>query len=188
MEQYSLYGQQLSSMNHPQPNFTHPFINENPNGYFNTEEFPTQGYMMNMEADQVTTPIHNDLPLNDRISHQDINGEGYTHITPGISNINMNTTYIDTTLPAPQHSFNYNYNEPNITYECYLLLPNDTRIYYVTYAELHPFEIVRALNNGIDLSHIPDYQLQHHYNLQSSIQQHIQQQTQQSQPHQQSNH
>jgi len=186
------------NQDHPQHSFTHSFINENSNGNFNTEEFSTsQGYTMNMdashenvfEADQATTPINNDLPLNDHISHhQDMNGEDYTHITPGISNINMNITCIDTTLPAPQHSFNYNYNGPNITYECYLLLPNDTRIYYVTYAELHPFEIVRALNNGIDLSHIPDYQLQHHYNLQSSIQQHIQQQTQQSQPHQQSNH
>src|SRR6266498_2975262 len=78
------------------------------------------------------------------------------------------------------HSPNYNYNGPNITFECYLPLPNDTRIYHVRYTELHPLEIAQLLNDGINLPHIPDYQLPHHYNIQSLIQQQIQQQVQQS--------
>jgi hypothetical protein len=57
------------------------------------------------------------------------------------------------------------------TFEVYFHLPNDTRIYRVTYSELHPSENIRLLNNGIDLSHIPDYQFPHHYDVQSSIRQ-----------------
>ncbi|PKC54381.1 hypothetical protein RhiirA1_477426, partial [Rhizophagus irregularis] len=43
---------------------------------------------------------------------------------------------------------------------------------------LNPSENVQLLNNGINLSHIPDYQLPHHYNVQSLIQQQIQQRVQ----------
>ncbi len=78
------------------------------------------------------------------------------------------------------HSPNYNYNGPNITFEFYLTLPNDTRIYHVRYTELHPFEIAQLLNNSINLSHISDYQLPHHHNIQSLIQQQIRQQIQES--------
>ena len=51
----------------------------------------------------------------------------------------------------------------NVTFEFYLPLPNDTRIYHITYTELHPLENARILNNSINLSHIPDHQLPHHY-------------------------
>ncbi|PKK63847.1 hypothetical protein RhiirC2_788330 [Rhizophagus irregularis] len=61
---------------------------------------------------------------------------------------------INNTTSAPQ----------NITFEFYLSLPNDTRIYHVTYTELNSMEIARLLNNRIDLSHIPDHQLPFHYN------------------------
>ncbi|RGB41665.1 hypothetical protein C1646_751833 [Rhizophagus diaphanus] len=59
-----------------------------------------------------------------------------------------------------------------------IYLPNDVIVYRVTYSELNPSENVQLLNNGINLSHIPDYQLSHHYNLQSQIRQQIQQQVQ----------
>ncbi|PKY56154.1 hypothetical protein RhiirA4_476236 [Rhizophagus irregularis] len=62
-------------------------------------------------------------------------------------------------------------------FEFYFPLPNDTRIYYVTYTELYPLENARLLNNSINLSRI---QLPHHYNIQSLIRQQIQQQVQQT--------
>ncbi|UZO06588.1 uncharacterized protein OCT59_026904 [Rhizophagus irregularis] len=68
------------------------------------------------------------------------------------SNINN----INTTAPALQ----------NFTYEFYLPLPNDTRIYHVTYTELNLIEIALLLNNRIDLSHIPNHRLPYHYNVQ----------------------
>ena len=58
------------------------------------------------------------------------------------------------------------------TFEFYSL--NNSRIYHTTYTELHPFEIVQRLNNSIDLSHIPDYQFPHHYDVQFLIRQQIQ--------------
>ncbi|CAB4380963.1 unnamed protein product [Rhizophagus irregularis] len=63
----------------------------------------------------------------------------------------------------------------NTIFEFYFYLPNDARIYHATY---YPSENIRLLNNGINLSHISDYQLSHHYNLQSLIRQQIQQQVQ----------
>ncbi|PKY48333.1 hypothetical protein RhiirA4_463907 [Rhizophagus irregularis] len=63
----------------------------------------------------------------------------------------------------------------------YFYLPNDAIVYRVTYSELNPSENVQLLNNGrqgFQISHIPDYQLSHHYNLQSLIRQQIQQQVQ----------
>ncbi|PKK69672.1 hypothetical protein RhiirC2_866607 [Rhizophagus irregularis] len=65
--------------------------------------------------------------------------------------------------PAPQ----------NITFEFYLPLPNNTRIYHVTYTELNSTEIARLLNNRIDLSHIPNHRLPYHYNVQHLIRQQI---------------
>ncbi|GBB99573.1 hypothetical protein RclHR1_03570001 [Rhizophagus clarus] len=99
-------------------------------------------------------------------------------------------------------------NPPNNVFEFYLPLPNDTRIYRVTYTELHPFEIARLLNNGVNVSHnhesqfshhqnvlnngvnisgIHDSQFSHHQNVQNFIRQQIHQQAQQHiyQPQQQ---
>ncbi|CAB4493037.1 hypothetical protein RhiirA5_419288 [Rhizophagus irregularis] len=69
--------------------------------------------------------------------------------------------------PAPQ----------NNTSEFYLPLPNDTRIYHVTYTELTSTEIARRLNNGIDLSNIPNHRLPYHNNVQRLIMQEIIQQS-----------
>ncbi|RGB21501.1 hypothetical protein C1646_777853 [Rhizophagus diaphanus] len=77
---------------------------------------------------------------------------------------------------APQQILNNNntlhINTYNTTFEFYFYLPNDTRIYRVTYSysELNPSENVQLLNN---LSRIP-----YHYGVQSQIQQQIQQQIQ----------
>ncbi|PKY49752.1 hypothetical protein RhiirA4_465861 [Rhizophagus irregularis] len=63
------------------------------------------------------------------------------------------------------------------TFKFYLPLPNDTRIYCVTYTALNLlFEIAQLLNNGINLSHIPDYQFPHHYNIQFLIRQFVESQ------------
>jgi hypothetical protein len=85
-----------------------------------------------------------------------------------INNVGMSNTP-NTAAPAPQ----------NDIFEFYFPLPNDTRIYYVTYTELHPLENARLLNNSINLSRISDHQFPHHYNIQSLIRQQIQQQVQQ---------
>ncbi|GBC45157.1 uncharacterized protein OCT59_027324 [Rhizophagus irregularis] len=89
----------------------------------------------------------------------------------GVSDTNLNTLHINSinpTILVPH----------NTTFEFYFPSPNDARIYHVTYqyTELHPLENARLLNDRINLSHIPDYQLPHNYNLQSLIQQQIQQQ------------
>ncbi|CAB5198416.1 unnamed protein product [Rhizophagus irregularis] len=60
---------------------------------------------------------------------------------------------------------------PHNTFEFYLPLPNDTRIYRVTYKALYLFEVAQLLNKNINLSHIPDYEFPHHYNIQSLIKQ-----------------
>jgi hypothetical protein len=83
------------------------------------------------------------------------NNEEYT----SINNAEMPSTFINTANSVSQ----------NATFEFYFPLPNDTRIFYVTYTELHPLENARLLNNSINLSHIPDYQFSHHYNIQSWI-------------------
>jgi len=103
----------------------------------------------------------------------------HTSINVGISNMNPNTSNRLNENRFPNYNY-YNYNGPNITFECYLPLPNDMRIYHVRYTELHPLEIAQLLNDGINLPHIPDCQLPNHYNIQSLIQQQIQQQVQQS--------
>ncbi|CAB5180817.1 unnamed protein product [Rhizophagus irregularis] len=87
--------------------------------------------------------------------------------TPINNNVGMSNT--NTITPTLQSD----------TFEFYFPLQNDARICYVTYTELHQFEIARLLNNGINLSRIPDHQFPHHYNIQSLIQQQIQQQVQQ---------
>ncbi|CAB4445436.1 unnamed protein product [Rhizophagus irregularis] len=73
----------------------------------------------------------------------------------------------NTISPAPQ----------NITYEFYFPLPNNTRIYRVTYTELNLTEVAQLLNNGIDLSNIPNHRLPYHYNVHRLIRQEIIQQS-----------
>ncbi|PKY19371.1 hypothetical protein RhiirB3_494397 [Rhizophagus irregularis] len=73
----------------------------------------------------------------------------------------------NTIAPAPQ----------NITFEFYFPLPNNTRIYHVTYTELNLTEIAQLLNNRIDLSHVPDHRFPYHHNVQHSIRQEIVQQS-----------
>lgn len=63
------------------------------------------------------------------------------------------------------------------TFEFYLPLPNDT-IYRITYTQLHSFEIATLLNNGVDISHIPDSHFPYHQNVQSFIRQQIHQRVQ----------
>src|SRR6266498_2937096 len=82
------------------------------------------------------------------------------------SNTILGTLHTNTTTPAPP-------TPQNTTFEFYLPLPNDTRIYHVTYRELDSLEIGQLLNNSINLSHVPYYQFPHHYNVQSLIQQRI---------------
>jgi hypothetical protein len=86
-----------------------------------------------------------------------------------ISNANLINT-INTSTSAPQ----------NVTYEFYFPLPNDTRIYHVTYqyTELDPLENARRLNNSINLSHIPSHQFPLHNDIHSLVQQQIHQQVQ----------
>uniref|UniRef100_U9UW36 Uncharacterized protein n=1 Tax=Rhizophagus irregularis (strain DAOM 181602 / DAOM 197198 / MUCL 43194) TaxID=747089 RepID=U9UW36_RHIID len=62
------------------------------------------------------------------------------------------------------------------TFKFYLPLPNDTRIYRVTYTALNLFEIAQLLNNGINLSHIPGHHFPHHYNIQFLIRQFVESQ------------
>ncbi|GBB85703.1 hypothetical protein RclHR1_12190007 [Rhizophagus clarus] len=82
-----------------------------------------------------------------------------------INNAGISNAFINTATPVLQ----------NATFEFYFPLPNDTRIYYVTYTELNHLEIAQRLNNNINLSHIPGHQFPHHYNIQSWIRQLIQQ-------------
>ncbi|RIA86369.1 hypothetical protein C1645_779878 [Glomus cerebriforme] len=78
-------------------------------------------------------------------------------------NDNVRMSNVNPTTPTSQPTF-----------EFYLPLPNDTRIYHVTYTELDSSEIARLLNNNINLSHIPDHQFPHHHKVQYLIQQRIQ--------------
>ncbi|RGB28565.1 hypothetical protein C1646_673141 [Rhizophagus diaphanus] len=103
-----------------------------------------------------STPLHNNNNNNNQ--QTSINNTGIS-----------NTFIINTLTPTLQ----------NDTFEFYFPLQNDTRIYYVTYTELHPLENARLLNNNINLSRIPYQQLPHHYDIQSLIRQLIQQQVQQ---------
>lgn len=86
----------------------------------------------------------------------------YQHPSGTISNINHHNCYVYTAASESK------------TFEFYFPLPNDTRIYHVTYTELNQDDIARRLNygnNGINLS--PNYQIPHHYNVQNLIQQQI---------------
>ncbi|CAB4414295.1 unnamed protein product [Rhizophagus irregularis] len=92
------------------------------------------------------------------------NNENFQHTSN--PNMNLDTSHInniDMTALAPQ----------NITFEFYLPLPNDTRIYHVTYTELNSVGIAQLLNNRINLSHILNHRLPYHYNIQHLIRQEI---------------
>ncbi|CAB4435142.1 unnamed protein product [Rhizophagus irregularis] len=125
-----------------------------------------------MISNNQNTQDYYNLPI-DQIGNNNENIQHTLINNVGVSNTNLNTL----------HSVPHNNNK----FEFYFYLPNDTRIYRVTYSysELNPSENVQLLNNGINLSHIPDYLFPHHYNVQSRIQQQIQQQVQHSNIYQQ---
>src|SRR6266496_2092483 len=114
-----------------------------------------------MSSNNQTTQNYSNLPMDLTGNHLQILGNN--------NDVGMPNTFINTATPAPQ----------NAVFEFYFHLPDDTRIYRVTYSELHPSENIQLLNNGINLSHIPNHQFPHHYNIQSQIQQQILQQVQQ---------
>ncbi|RGB35845.1 hypothetical protein C1646_758871 [Rhizophagus diaphanus] len=98
------------------------------------------------------------------------------HITQDFSNLptdqtrnNSVTSQITDNNEIFQHTSNVGMNQDNLyinnnniiistpqnnTFEFYLPLPNDTRIYHVTYTELNSTEIAQFLNNNINSSHI----------------------------------
>ncbi|RGB41667.1 hypothetical protein C1646_662863 [Rhizophagus diaphanus] len=124
----------------------------------------TQDYY-NLQMDQtgsssITQQILNN-DNNENIQHTLINNGG-------VPNTNLNTLHTNTTHTT--------FASQNTTFKFYFNLPNDTRIYRVTYSELNLSENIQLLNNGIN--RIPDYVLPHHYNVQSQIQQQIQQRVQ----------
>ncbi|RIA85437.1 hypothetical protein C1645_781829 [Glomus cerebriforme] len=113
-----------------------------------------------------------DQTRNSPISSQIVDNNNESQISNNninMSNTNLDTSYINTATPPSQ-------NTSNITYEFYLPLPNDTRIFYVTYTELDSLEVARLLNNRINIS-------SHNSNIHSLIQQLICQ----DQQHQQHN-
>ncbi|CAB4493039.1 uncharacterized protein OCT59_026909 [Rhizophagus irregularis] len=89
------------------------------------------------------------------------NNENFQHTSMILDTSHINN--IDMTALAPQ----------NITFEFYLPLPNDTRIYHVTYTELNSVGIAQLLNDRINLSHILNHRLPYHYNIQNLIRQEI---------------
>lgn len=119
----------------------------------------------NMISDGHTTPMDqtNFVP-----SNINDNNENFQHASN--PNINLDTSQISSnnmTTPPLQ----------NITYEFYFPVPNDTRVYHVTYTELNSIEIARRLNDRIDLSHLLNHQFPYHYYIQHSIRQQIVQQS-----------
>src|SRR5437016_2215514 len=91
-------------------------------------------------------------------------------------------SYAPLQIPNNNNNYHVAISDPNNnvspdTFEFYLPLPNDM-IYRVTYTQLHSFEIARLLNNGVDISHIPDSQFSHHQHVQQSIRQQIHQRVQ----------
>ncbi|PKC59950.1 hypothetical protein RhiirA1_468707 [Rhizophagus irregularis] len=73
---------------------------------------------------------------NENIQHTLINNVGIS---------DLNTLHINSTTPAPHNTS---------TFEFYFHLPNDTRIYRVTYSEINLSGNVQLLNDGIN--RIPD--------------------------------
>lgn len=108
----------------------------------------------------------NSLEIAQLLNNSSINSRTSDYQLPHHHNVGMDQRINTTATSVPQ----------NTTFEFYL--SNDTSTYYVTYIELNSSEIARLLNNNINLSHIPDFQLQHHRDIQSSIHQQIRKQTQ----------
>ncbi|RGB41679.1 hypothetical protein C1646_810528 [Rhizophagus diaphanus] len=129
--------------------------NQNTQDYYNLQ--------MDQTGNSFTTQQILNNNNNENIQHTLINNGG-------VPNTDLNTLHTNTnhTTLASQ----------NTIFEFYFHLPNDTRIFHVIYSELNPSENVQLLNNGINLSHIPYYQLPHHYNVQSLVRQQIQQRVQ----------
>ncbi|CAG8585599.1 hypothetical protein GLOIN_2v1871505 [Rhizophagus irregularis DAOM 181602=DAOM 197198] len=124
-----------------------------------------------MNLNNQTSPDHSDIPMyqtENNFAPLHINNDQHTSINTAVEMSNTSTT-----TPTLQ----------NDTFEFYFPLPNDTRIYHVTYqyTELHPLENARRLNNSINLSRIPGHEFPLHNNIHSLIQQQIQQQFQQVQ-------
>ncbi|GBB83827.1 hypothetical protein RclHR1_01050001 [Rhizophagus clarus] len=96
-------------------------------------------------------------------------------------------SYAPAIIPNNNNNNNTNYHvkisNPNNTvlpdtYQFYLPLPNDT-IYRVTYTKLHSSEIAKLLNNGVDISSIPDSHFFYHQRVQGLICQQIHQRVEQ---------
>jgi hypothetical protein len=127
--------------------------------------------------DYYNLPMEQTAPLQTLNDNNNENIQNTSNNNIGVNQNTLRVNTINTGALAPH----------NTTFWFYFHLPNDTRIYRVTYSELNPSENIQLLNNGINLSHIPDYQLPHHYNIQSLIQQQIQQQVQHPVVYQQNN-
>src|SRR5947207_11050610 len=108
-----------------------------------------------MNSNNLTTQDYSNFPTNQTgnsfaplqiVDNNELNFQHTSNVR--MSNTNLDTLHANTTAPAPQ----------NTTFEFYLPLQNDARIYHVTYRELDSLEIGQLLNNSINLSHIPYYQ------------------------------
>ncbi|CAG8714074.1 8804_t:CDS:2 [Rhizophagus irregularis] len=116
-----------------------------------------------MNLNNQTSLDHSDLPMyqtENNFAPLHINNDQHTSINTAVEMSNTSTT-----TPTLQ----------NDTFEFYFPLPNDTRIYHVTYqyTELHPLENARRLNNSINLSRIPGHDIQQNFfdtNIQSTSQ------------------
>jgi hypothetical protein len=115
-----------------------------------------------MNSDNHTIRDYSNLPIGNNNNNE--NFQNIPNPNTKLDNLYINNTNM--TAPSPQ----------NNTFEFYFPLPND-RIYHVTYTELNSTEIVRLLNNRIDLSHIPNHRLPYHYNVQHLIRQQFVQQS-----------
>ncbi|CAB4435156.1 unnamed protein product [Rhizophagus irregularis] len=103
-----------------------------------------------MNSNNQNTQDYYNLPRNSSAPQQILNNnnnENNQHTlinNVGVSDTNLNTLHINninSTILAPY----------NTTFEFYFHLPNDTRIYRVTYSELNLSENVQLLNNGINI-------------------------------------
>ncbi|GBB84155.1 hypothetical protein RclHR1_01080011 [Rhizophagus clarus] len=121
-----------------------------------------------MDSKDKTSQDYSDLP-----TYQTGNSSTPLHVLDNTDNGYQ--TFVNSVGMSSNFNINTTPSLQNDTFEFYFPLPNDTRIYYVTYTELHPLENAQLLNNSINLSHIPEYQFPHHYNIQSLIRQQIQQ-------------
>jgi hypothetical protein len=101
-----------------------------------------------MNSGNHVTQDYSNSPMDHNSVTSQINNETFQHTSNAeITNMNQDNLHINNnTIPAPQN---------NNTFEFYLPLPNDSRIYHVTYTELNSTEIAQFLNNNINSSQIP---------------------------------